>query len=351
MPTHTMAATVLGLTTLACAHPHADDGVTFANRLSQAFQSAAQVIKPSVVHIGTIESTRAVRTRFGRPRSHVIEGTGSGVIVSSDGIIVTNHHVISGADRIIVTLHDGRTHEARSLGTDAGTDLAVIKIAGTELTPATFATSQDAQVGQWVLAVGSPFGLSQSFSAGIISATGRSGLGLSRYEQLIQTDAAINPGSSGGPLIDLDGRIIGINSSIKSATGTHAGIGFAIPADLAHRVTASLIERGFAERGYFGVSLASRQTTGESPAHVSAVQCVLTHVGAGTPAQHAGLRRGDILLSVDGRPVHNADEAAYEIAACAPGEPCQVRVRRGDTPLTLSVTPASRRAAQQSQRP
>ncbi|MCP4759364.1 MAG: PDZ domain-containing protein [Planctomycetes bacterium] len=343
-------AVMLGLSSLAWAHPHSDQAAAFANQLSEAFQNAAEIIKPSVVHIGTIESAGMARTRRGHRINHVVEGTGSGVIVSTDGLIVTNHHVIAGVDQIIVTLHDGSTHKAKSLGIDRGTDLAIIKIDGTDLTPAAFTESDGPRVGQWVLAVGSPFGLSQSFSAGIISATGRSGLGLSKYERLIQTDAAINPGSSGGPLIDLQGRIVGINSSIKSATGTHAGIGFAIPSAVTQTVTASLIERGFAERGFFGVTLASMRTGVDSPTQGSAIRCVLTSVGSGTPAQQAGLRHGDIVVSIDGRDIHTADEAVYEIAACTPGESCEVNVLRNNAPLTLCVIPTSRRAAR-GQRP
>ena len=347
----TALAATLGLSCLASAHPHSSAAVDFANQLSEAFQTAAAIIKPSVVHIGTIESAGVARTRHGQRINRVLEGTGSGVIVSTDGLIVTNHHVVAGVDEIVVTLHDGRTRRAKNMGTDRAADLAVIKIDESDLVAAKFTESSDHQVGQWVLAVGSPFGLSQSFSAGIVSATGRSGLGLSRYEQLIQTDAAINPGSSGGPLIDLQGRIVGINSSIKTATGTYAGIGFAIPADMAQRVTASLIEQGFAERGFFGVTLASVRSQGSTPDRSEAIQCVLTTVQHGLPAQQAGLRRGDILVSIDGRNVHTADEAVYEIATCVPGDSCEVTVLRDNTPLTLTIVPVSRRDAATAQRP
>jgi len=336
-----MAALTLILPALASAHPH-DTPSDFAANLSKAFQSAAEQIKPSVVRIGT-GKTPVGRHRGMRP---FIEGTGSGVVISQAGHVVTNLHVVRGADAVVITLHDGRRFEAEAVGIDHDADLAVLRIDAPDLTPATLAEDAPTQVGQWVLAVGTPFGLSHSYSAGIISATGRSNLGLSAYEHLIQTDAAINPGNSGGPLIDLHGRVVGLNTAIKTTTGTNAGVGFAIPVDMVRRVTESVIKDGHAEKGFIGVTLGERldETFGD-------VRCFVRAVSPGLPADQAGLRPGDTIIAVDERTVHTIAGARHAIAVAAPGEVCHVLIQRGDQSHVVGVKPISRHEGLARQRP
>jgi len=348
MSTH-IAAIVFAAVALvsggSLAHPHGEADLEFASRLSNAFQHAAETIRPSVVRVATAEYT-VRRTRRGRQVVPIYEGTGSGLIVSGDGHIVTNHHVVADADTIRVWLHDGRQFDATAVGTDAEADLAVIRIEAEDLTPATLADPTDVHVGQWVLAVGSPFGLSQSFSAGIISGTGRSNLGLSAFEHMIQTDAAINPGNSGGPLIDLHGRVLGLNSAIKSMSGTGSGVGFAIPVDMVHRVTSSLIGAGHVERGYFGVSLGQFVDDHDIP------RCIITHVESGLPADTAGLMQGDVVLAIDERGIRSIADARHAIAVTPPGQACLVTIRRGDASHRVTVTPMTRPTLQQlRQRP
>ncbi len=326
---------------MAAAHPH-DTPLDFATGLSQAFQTAAAHIKPSVVRVGTGRSQHQ-RHRGIRP---FIEGTGSGVIISDAGHVVTNLHVVAGAEVVVVTLHDGRRFEASLAGADRDADLAVLHIDADGLTPATLAGDAPTQVGQWVLAVGTPFGLSHSYSAGIISATGRSNLGLSAYEHLIQTDAAINPGNSGGPLIDLHGHVVGLNTAIKTMTGTSAGVGFAIPVDMVRRVTESVIEHGRVAKGFIGVTLGQRVDPDDGNAH-----CFIRAVTPGLPADKAGLRGGDTIIAVGDQSVHTVAEVRHAIAVTPPGEVCRVLVKRGDQSHTLAVTPVSRNEGLAGQRP
>ena len=334
-PIATLAATTLTMATTA-APP--DEGLAFASQLSRAFQHAAETIRPSVVRLATASE---YYHRLGGRRggfTTVVEGTGSGVIISQNGHIITNHHVIADADQIIATLHDGRQVEAVRVGTDPATDLAILQIKEQHLVAADMADPRDAHVGQWVLAVGSPFGLAQSFSAGIISATGRSRIGLSEYEHLIQTDAAINPGNSGGPLIDLHGRIVGINCGITSTTGQGAGVGFAVPVAMVSRVATSIIEDGHATRGYFGVSLRSTPPH-HTHAQDSGTSCLITHVVPDSAAHRGGLQRGDLLINIGGHAISTATDARYAIAILQPDTPTAVTVRRNGSTRTLQVTP------------
>ncbi|MDP7028689.1 MAG: trypsin-like peptidase domain-containing protein [Phycisphaerales bacterium] len=327
--------------TAAIGHPH-DTPIDFADSLSKAFQSAATQIKPSVVRIGTGKAATG-RYRGMRP---IIEGTGSGVLISEEGHIATNLHVIAGADVIVVTLHDGRRYEAEAIGADRDADLAVLHIDAVDITPATFAGDAPAHVGQWVLAVGTPFGLSHSYSAGIISATGRSNLGLSAYEHLIQTDAAINPGNSGGPLVDLHGHVVGLNTAIKTTTGASAGVGFAIPVDMVRRVTESVIADGEVAKGFIGVTLGERVD-----AVAGDTRCFIRAVSPGLPADEAGLRAGDTILAVGDRTVNSVSGVRHAIAVTPPGETCQLQIRREDRSYVLAVTPIARRDGVARHRP
>ena len=333
---------------LASGHPHADpQPLAFADQLSQAFEQAAAHIKPSVVRIGTAEAMPQSRRMRGRRGVPFIEGTGSGLIISTDGYIATNHHVIDGAVAIVVTLHDGRQYEATPVGIDRQSDLAVIRIEAAGLSPATFADPEALHIGQWVLAVGCPFGLEHSFSAGIVSATGRSNLGLSRFEHLVQTDAAINPGNSGGPLVDLRGRVIGLNAAIKSTTGTGTGVGFAIPVDMVERVCGSLIEFGAAQRGFLGVSLGDLDPALRGSLGPNASLCLVRWVDPTMPAAKAGLQAGDVIEAINSRPVRSSSEFSHAVAVLPPGELCQITYRRGDdiqqTEATLTQRPDPQR--------
>ena len=322
------------------AHP-GHDPVDFATQLSHAFQNAAKRIKPSVVRIGTgeVAQQRGERRRFQNP---YIEGTGSGLVISEAGDIVTNFHVVANADIIMVTLHDGRQFEAEPIGLDREADLAVIRIEATDLVPAEF--SDEAEVGQWVLAVGSPFGLSHSYSAGIISGTGRSNLGLSRFEHMIQTDAAINPGNSGGPLIDLHGRVIGLNAAIKTLTGTGAGVGFAIPVDMVRRVTDSLVQGERPKRGFFGITLGNRDPAVREQAGAEAPLCFVRSIVDGFPADKAGIQAGDIIVAIANKHVRDLAEVQHAIAVLRPDTPCSVTIQRNNMSHILSVTPTTRQS-------
>ena len=327
----------------AVAHPHDDPSPTdFATQLSHSFRNAAEHIKPSVVRVGTAEAIPRTSSQHHRRGIPFVEGTGSGLIISADGHIATNYHVIEHADVIIVTLADGRQFEATTIGLDSQSDLAVIQIEATDLTPATFARSNDTHIGQWVLAVGCPFGLSQSYSAGIISATGRSNLGLSRFEHLVQTDAAINPGNSGGPLINLEGHVLAINAAIKTTTGTGAGVGFAIPVDMVRRVCGSLIEHGAARRGYLGVQLQDRDPAVRSTLGPEASLCWIQWVDPSMPAHAAGLQAGDVIEAVNDRSIQSTADLMHAIAVLPPGEMCHITYQRNGVTVTTSAKLAIR---------
>ena len=291
--------------------------LSYARALSRAFREVARRASPSVVAITTTSA-----------RGH---GEGTGVILSKDGMIVTNNHVIAGSNEISVQLADGREFRAVHVGIDRESDLAVIRISATELTPALFGDSNDIQTGDWVLAIGSPFGLEQTVTAGIVSAKGRDGMGLSTFEEYIQTDAAINPGNSGGPLLDLDGKVIGINSGIASATGGSSGVGFAIPSHVVTRVVDALAKGKVVQRGWLGVSM--------RPIRDNATDGVLiAAVGADTPAYRAGLQRGDIVVSVDGDVAKTPAQFMRAIASHAPQTPITLEVMRAGQLLTTTAT-------------
>ena len=253
--------------------------IASAKDLSSAFKAVAKRMRPSVVSITSkFERRTSNQNPFGgqqiperfrdffndeffgrlpqspdqRPQPEGV-GSGTGFIVSSDGYILTNNHVVSGATSITVTLSTSRELEAQVVGSDKATDLAVLKVQASDLLPAKLGSSDAMEVGDWVLAIGSPFGLDQTVTAGIISAKGRSRVGITDYEDFIQTDAAINPGNSGGPLVNLNGEVIGINTAIASKTGSYMGIGFSIPSDMAKFIKDSIIKSGTVERGYLGV--------------------------------------------------------------------------------------------------
>lgn len=265
-------------------------------------------------------------------------GLGSGVVVSSDGYILTNNHVVSGADNVRVTLSDGRELTAKVIGTDEKTDVAAIKVDAKDLPAVTFADSDDVQVGDRVLALGNPFGLGQTVTTGIVSATGRGvSLGVD-YADFIQTDAAINPGNSGGALIDMQGRLIGINTAILSRTGGFQGIGFAIPADLAHSVMDSLVREGKVVRGFLGITIQDLTPSLAESFKVKADGgAVISDVSEDSPAAKAGLKSDDIVLQVNGKPIADSRRLKFAVAAMRPGSEADLRILRGGKEQTIKV--------------
>jgi serine protease DegQ len=269
---------------------------------------------------------------------------GSGVIVSREGYILTNDHVVEGVTDIQVTLHDGRTTAGRIVGTDPDTDLAVVRISVPGLTPMTFGQSEQTSVGDIVLAIGDPFSVGQTVTMGIVSAVGRE-IGRSNpFGSFIQTDAAINPGNSGGALVDANGNLIGINTLIFSRSGGYQGIGFAIPVSLAKRVMEQIIETGSVTRGWFGVDVAditpelaeSLQLKGTQGAIVGAIE-------RGSPAERAGIRLGDVIVGINGKPVPNSTVLLNAIAEVPPGKSAPVRVVRRGQEVAVDVMVGKRR--------
>jgi serine protease Do len=316
--------------------------VAFAGSLSRVFRHASQNIEPSVIHIQTARQLyRTVRDRFGRivrQEETLPAGVGSGVIVTADGYALTNHHVVQGADEILVTLADGREVTAELVGSDPGTDLAVLRLNASDLTPARIADSDALQVGDWVVAVGSPFGLDHTVTAGIVSAKGRSGLTprqasrqrIDRFEEFIQTDAAINPGNSGGPLVNLHGELVGINSMIaSSAGGGSVGIGFAIPSAIATSVFENIRETGRLEQGFLGVSdlVNTTDVAAETGQQLPLGVYVQTVIDNG-PADVAGILPGDIITAINGRRTENFNRLRNLVGLTRPGTPITLEVMR-----------------------
>ncbi len=273
------------------------------------------------------------------PRKFRQMGAGSGFIVSPDGYILTNNHVVGKADKIIVKLADGRQFRAKVVGTDPQSDIAVIKIDAKDLPVLPLGDSDKIEVGEWVLAIGNPFGLTQTVTVGIVSAKGRSGIGITDYEDFIQTDAAINPGNSGGPLVNLRGEAIGINTAIFSRSGGYMGIGFAIPANMAKVIMNQLIKTGKVTRGWLGVVI---QDLTEDLARSFGLKepegALVTEVARNSPAAKAGLRQGDVIIAYNGRTVKNVADLRNQVALTAPGTKVKLTIIRDGRRRTLMVT-------------
>ncbi|GIW71229.1 MAG: serine protease [Planctomycetota bacterium] len=286
------------------------------------------------------------------PRRFRQQGQGSGFILRPDGLIITNHHVVREADRITVVLNDRRELPAKLLGSDPQSDLAVLQVEAEGLPTLEWGDSESLEIGEWVLAIGSPFGLRASVTVGIVSATGRTSVGIVDFEDFIQTDAAINPGNSGGPLLTLDGRVVGVNTAIASRTGGYQGIGFAIPSALARSVVTQLIETGRVVRGYLGVVIQDL-----SPELIEALGlkrregALVAEVSPGSPAERAGLRQGDLIVGLDGRAVATSAELRNAVAMLAPGTAVKLQVVRDGEELELEVTVGERPAELAAARP
>ncbi len=267
------------------------------------------------------------------------QGQGSGFIVSADGYVLTNNHVVGDADRITVKLADNREFTGEIVGTDAQTDVAVVKIKADNLPVLPLGDSDALEVGEWVMAIGNPFGLAHTVTAGIVSAKGRSTVGIADYEDFIQTDAAINPGNSGGPLLNLDGEAVGINTAIFSRNGGYMGIGFAIPVNMARNIYAQLIKKGEITRGYMGVAIQDLSPQlAESFGLKEAAGVLVSEVVKGSPADTAGVRTGDVIIQLGGKDVGNVGAFRNDIALSEPGTTVKLTVVRNRRPQTLAVT-------------
>ena len=311
------------------------------------FAPIVEKVAPSVVTVFTTQtvsrgqnafpfSDDTLRQFFGgqspqRQGKQTLQGLGSGVVVSPDGYILTANHVVSGADEIMVGLGtDLRKYKAKKVGTDPGTDVALLKIEEKNLPAVTFADSDKARAGDIVLAIGNPFGLRQTVTMGIISAVGRGGIGIVDYENFIQTDAAINMGNSGGALVDTEGRLLGINTAIFSRSGGNQGIGFAIPANLARDVMQSLREKGRVVRGYIGASV---QTLTPELADAMKLKgqptgALVSEVAPKSPSEKAGMKTGDVITAVNGKKTSDSRELRLMIGSMAPGTKVQIEVNR-----------------------
>ena len=368
-----LVAMVLGVTAppKALAATEHDPGVTSARSLSAAFRSASGKVLDAVVAIesrkepsvGTDNSHREnknfegqnpfegspfdelFRNQFkqkqqGRSPRHGSGGIGSGVIIHKSGLIPTNNHVVDGADKVIVRLHDGREFEAVDVKTDPKTDLAVLRIkADVDFPAAQLGDSDVIEIGDWVLALGQPFGLESTVTAGIISAKHR-GIGITDRENFLQTDAAINPGNSGGPLVNLDGQVIGINTAISSSSGGNDGIGFAIPVNLAKWVGKQLVSDGKVSRAYLGVGIQPVTANLAKQFHVEPREGVLVnHVHAGTPAAKAGLKSGDVIVEFSGKQVSNPQELQLSVERADIKRSHTLKIVRGGKRIELSLQP------------
>ena len=365
-----VSTTILPIQTYA-ADSEAAESIEHLRHQSKAFASIVKQVGPAVVHIQVEKKAqpssnqlpgmdRDMLRRFfeeqlrGRrgappsmPREYVQRGQGSGFIVSPDGYILTNNHVIEQASKITVLTDDEKEWTATLVGADPESDVALIKIEGSDLPSLHFGTSQQAEIGEWVLALGSPFGFSRSVTAGIVSAKGRDRVGIVDYENFIQTDAAINPGNSGGPLVNLDGEVIGINTAIYSRSGGSMGIGFAIPIDMVKPIFKQLKDSGSVERGFIGVMIQDIDNElAEGFGLDSKRGALISDVMPDSPAEKAGLKAGDVVSSFNGKAMKTMQEFRRHVAMVRPGQEVPIRVLRNGVEQKLVITVGKRDATQ-----
>ncbi|TCV83725.1 Do family serine endopeptidase [Sulfurirhabdus autotrophica] len=326
-----------------------------------SYSVAATKAMPSVVNVFTSKEVQAQRNPlmndpifrhfFGdriETRPQRVSSLGSGVIVSSQGYILTNHHVVESADEIQVALADGQSIPAQIVGTDPDTDLAVLKVNLKNLPAITFGHSENAKVGDVALAIGNPFGVGQTVTMGIISALGRSHLGINTFENFIQTDAAINPGNSGGALVDSSGNLIGVNSAIYSRSGGSLGIGFAIPASVAKQIMEQIIDHGSVIRGWIGVEVQDlTPELAESFKLSSPKGTLIAGVLRNGPADKGGIKPGDILLEINGKPANDSADMLNKISSLTPNSQASIKVLRNQAELTLHISVGKRPKLQQ----
>ena len=353
---------------VARAATNASQAQSDARSLSTAFRGAARTLAPSVVTINTKSRATApaqmqmppqmmdprlmdprMMPQMQAPPQQEARGTGTGAVISRDGYIVTANHVVADAEEIEIVFSDGRTASATVVGLDPGTDIAVLHTDAKDLIPAVFGESAALEVGDWVVAIGAPFGLEHTVTAGIVSAKGRSDVGMATFENYIQTDAAINPGNSGGPLANLDGEIIGINSSISSKSGGNDGIGFAVPSAVARRVVESIIADGRVKRGWLGVSVQPiDHELATSLGANSNNGVIVSSVAHGSPADHAGLEAGDLILGIAGQKVRSPGELLASIGESKPGAAIEIVSMRDGRERTIHATLTERKDANSS---
>ncbi len=331
-----------------------------ASVVRTGFAQAARAASPAVVSITASKAPeRAGRSResvfgfhFGprQPRNPQL-GLGSGVIISADGVLLTNNHVVEGASDIEVQLSDGRQTRATIVGTDPETDVAVLRITLPDLPVIALGDAASLQVGDVVLAIGNPFNVGQTVTSGIVSALGRNQLGINAFENFIQTDAAINPGNSGGALVDADGRLVGINTAIFSRSGGSLGIGFAIPVDVARQVATALLKDGVVARGYIGVQTGELTPELAETLKLGDIQGVLVRgVYDDAPAARAGIKPGDVLTRIGDQPVTSPAELLARGAAVARRSRVDVALQRGERAMTFSLLVGQRPPPQRAQR-
>ncbi len=340
--------------------PQAAAGIALAEALQLGFVDVAQHVRPAVVHLGTIQKAKSrrgpnlpqgnedpffrdffnqffgsegpdQRSEFRRP------GLGSGVIIDKRGLVLTNFHVVKGADEILIRLSDKREYRGQILGTDPKTDLAVVRFQPDhELTVATLGNSDALRVGEWAIAIGNPFGLDQTVTVGVISATGRSDVGIATYENFIQTDASINPGNSGGPLVNLKGEVIGVNTAIVAAG---QGIGFAIPINMVKRVVDQLVDKGKVVRGWLGVALQPlSQDLAQSLGLAGTNGAVVGSTITGSPAAQAGLQQGDVIVAYDKTPIEDYRHVQRLVAETRVGKSVTLQIVRKKQKMDVAVT-------------
>jgi serine protease Do len=339
-----LTMTPLGAATASPNKTLADeDALSRAVAFETALTSVAESVSSSVVSI-QVEVNRPQNNGFpffgGQGQGGIVRGGGSGVILRPDGYILTNNHVVAEASRIDVRLRNGKSYPARLVGSDSATDLAMLKIEAQGLPQAEFASSEKARVGQFVIAIGSPFGLDYTVTTGVLSAKGRGGIGANEIEDYLQTDASINPGNSGGPLVDLQGRVLGINTMI---IGRGSGIGFAIPSEIAQRVAEQLIQSGAVKRAWLGVSF--QEITPELAAHFGGSfdgGALINGVVPNGPADRAGLQAGDVVTAVGDTKIREGHDLLRAVLRHGVGERLSLEVRRGDKAKKMALVTGER---------
>lgn len=357
---------LLLLFVLAFTNALASDSIETLKQTSKAFSSVARQVFPSVafIQVETVQQApeqaspfddELFRRFFGdqfrsiprqQPQQRRSFGQGSGFVfrvddgfASDKAYILTNNHVVQNATSIKAVFKDGREFEAKLTGADPKSDIAVIEIATDEIPALPLGNSGNLEVGEWVVAIGNPFGLSHTLTAGVVSATGRTSLGISDYEDFIQTDAAINPGNSGGPLVNLDAEVIGINTAIFSRSGGYMGVGFAIPIDMARGIAEQLIDEGSVTRGFLGVTI--QQLTNELAESFDLGDqkgILVSQVSADSPAEKAGLKAGDLIVEFEGKPVTDVGDFRNRVSLTTPGSQAKIEVLRKGSRMTIEVT-------------
>jgi serine protease Do len=350
--------------TQSIAKTDTSDDIAILDKSSKAFVNVVKQAKPAVVNIKVEKTTTGnypgqlgpedmfnhpffdqffgpqFRRQQPKPREYKQHGQGSGFIISKDGFILTNNHVVEGADSIKVTLSDDRDFEAKVIGTDPQTDVALLKIEDPENLPVLpLGDSANLEPGEWVIAIGNPFGLSQTVTVGVVSATGRSSVGISDYENFIQTDAAINPGNSGGPLINGRGEVVGINTALFSKTGGYMGIGFAIPINMVKSIEDQLQKEGKVTRGWLGVVIQNvDKDLAESFGLKQVGGILISEVQKDSPASAAGLQQGDVILRLDGVELQDVSDLRNRVALLQPGSKAMVDIMRSGREKKIQIS-------------